>query len=133
MKGLLRNFLVNLASLWVVTTYTPAIVIGPKVETLPLAALALTLVNLVVKPVLKLLFLPITVLTLGAFQWIINVIVLYLVTRVVPEFSIVGFNFVGWSYRGFVIPAFAVSLFWSYVFVAFLLSLISSFIHWLIR
>lgn len=133
MKGLLRSFLVNLTSLWAVASFTPAIVLGEKIETLPLASLALTLANLVVRPILKLLFLPVTLLTLGLFQWVINVIILYLVTRVVAEFNIAGFIFAGFSWQGFIIPSFTVSLLWAFILVSFLLSLVSSFVYWLIK
>ena len=56
-----------------------------------LAALVLGLVNAIVKPIVKLLALPITCLTLGLFLLVINAAMLYLVDWIVPGFETVGF------------------------------------------
>jgi putative membrane protein len=56
-----------------------------------IAAFVLGLVNAVVKPVVKLLTLPITCLTLGIFLLVINAGMLYLVDWIVPGFETVGF------------------------------------------
>jgi len=56
-----------------------------------LAALVLGLANAIVKPIVKLLTLPITCLTLGLFLLVINAGMLYLVDWVVPGFRTVGF------------------------------------------
>jgi putative membrane protein len=55
------------------------------------AAFVLGLVNAIVKPVIKLLTLPITCLTLGLFLLVINAGMLYLVDWIVPGFATVGF------------------------------------------
>lgn len=56
-----------------------------------IAAFVLGLVNAIVKPVIKLLTLPITCLTLGLFLLVINAAMLYLVDWIVPGFETVGF------------------------------------------
>lgn len=55
------------------------------------AALVLGLVNTLVKPVLVLLTLPITILTLGLFLLVINALLLWAVGSVVPGFHVDGF------------------------------------------
>jgi putative membrane protein len=55
-----------------------------------LAALALGIVNGFVKPVLSLLSLPITFLTLGAFSLVINGLCFWLASLIVPGFTIHG-------------------------------------------
>ena len=55
------------------------------------AALVLGLVNLIVRPVVKLIALPVTCLTLGLFGLVINAAMLYLVAWVVPGLETVGF------------------------------------------
>ena len=61
----------------------------------PMAALAaafvLGLVNAVIRPVLVLLTLPVTVVTLGIFLLVINGLLLWLVSAIVPGFHINGF------------------------------------------
>jgi len=56
-----------------------------------LAAIALAATNAVIKPILKLLTLPITLLTLGLFGLVVNAIMLYIVDWIVPGFDTVGF------------------------------------------
>lgn len=55
------------------------------------AAIVLGIVNAVVKPVVKLLALPITIVTLGLFGLVINALMLYLVAAFVPGVDTVGF------------------------------------------
>src|SRR6476660_721175 len=48
----------------------------------------LGLLNFFVKPILSILALPITFMTLGLFSLVINLIILWLATFVVPQFEI---------------------------------------------
>jgi putative membrane protein len=59
-----------------------------NIVTLLLASLVLTLLQKIAKPVLKLLFLPINIVTLGLFSLVINVFLLWLATFLVPGFQI---------------------------------------------
>jgi putative membrane protein len=56
-----------------------------------MAVLALSLVNTLVKPVLLLLTLPLTVLTLGLFLIVLNVLMIWLAAWLTPGFDIAGF------------------------------------------
>jgi putative membrane protein len=56
-----------------------------------IAALVLGLVNTLVKPVLVLLTLPVTVLTLGLFLIVLNALLFWAVASVVPGFHVTGF------------------------------------------
>lgn len=54
------------------------------------AALVLGLVNLIIKPLVKLLTLPVTIFTLGLFGLVINMLMLYIVSWIVPGVGTVG-------------------------------------------
>lgn len=54
------------------------------------AALVLGLVNTFVRPIVALIALPITVLTLGLFALAINALMIYLVDLIVPGFVVHG-------------------------------------------
>jgi putative membrane protein len=56
-----------------------------------LVALVLAVVNWIVKPILIVLTIPITVLTLGLFLLVINALMIMLVDSLVPGFSVDGF------------------------------------------
>ena len=53
-------------------------------------AIILSLVNLVIKPVVTLLTLPINILTLGLFNLVINAVMILLVSSIVPGFLVLN-------------------------------------------
>lgn len=55
------------------------------------AALALALVNTLIRPVLVLLTLPVTFLSMGLFILVINALLFWLVSTLVPGFHVAGF------------------------------------------
>lgn len=55
------------------------------------SALVIGLVNIFIKPVLIILTLPINILTLGLFTFVINALMFWLVAKIVPGFSVAGF------------------------------------------
>lgn len=54
-------------------------------------ALALGVINALLKPVLLLLTLPINILTLGLFTFVLNALLIILVSNIVPGFTVDGF------------------------------------------
>jgi putative membrane protein len=76
--------------LWVATLLVSGLQIADPV-TLILAALLLGVCNAFVRPVLVILTLPITILSLGIFLLVINAGMLALVAWVLPGFTISGF------------------------------------------
>jgi putative membrane protein len=65
-----------------VTSFTAALV----------AALVIGLLNLFIRPVLVLLTLPVTVLTLGLFLFIINALMFWWAASVLDDFQVTGFG-----------------------------------------
>ena len=65
---------------------TPGLSVRDQIRIILLAGLILGLVNVIVKPILKLL--PLIILTAGLFLIVINIFVLMLVTWLVPEIVI---------------------------------------------
>lgn len=95
--------------------------------------LALTLMNMLLKPVLSLLTLPLNLLTMGLFGWLLNALFVYLLTIVVPQIAITNYMFPGFSNNGFSLPSISLSGFQTTILVAFTLSLIGNFVFWLFR
>lgn len=133
MKTLLRSFVINVFALWAISQIISGIVLRKGFETLIITALVLGLINLFVRPLLNLLFLPINLVTLGTFRWVVNAIALYLVTILVQDFKIVSFYFPGFSSNGVVLPAIFLGTLWAFVLISLLISLISNFLYWLAK
>lgn len=68
----------------------PGVMVGSFAVAL-IAAVVLGLVNLVVRPVLFILTLPVTILTFGLFAFVLNAIMLMLAAYFVDGFSVQGF------------------------------------------
>jgi putative membrane protein len=87
--------LVNAVALYVADYFLDGLALR-DLTTMLIAGLALGVVNVIVRPVLILLTLPFTLLTLGLFLFVVNAICLALAAWLVPGFSIEGF----WSALG---------------------------------
>ena len=82
---------VNVLLLWVASSLFTNAVRFDSVNALVLAALLFGIAHAILKPILIVLTLPITVLTLGLFLIVINALLLLLVAWVVPGFHVAGF------------------------------------------
>lgn len=91
------------------------------------------LINMILVPILKILLLPLNLLTLGVFAWITNVLALYALTTAVSDFQLVPFNFAGFSASFVVIPPYELSTFLVAVAASFLIGIITHFLQWLAR
>lgn len=88
--GFILRLLIVASGLWLASEWVPGIEVRGA-WTLLGAALLLGIINAVVRPVLVLLTLPITVLTLGLFLLVINAGMLGLVALLFANFRIDGF------------------------------------------
>lgn len=60
-------------------------------ETVFLVAVVWSVITMVIRPVLKLLTLPINILTLGLFSLILNALLFWIMAAIVPGFLVSGF------------------------------------------
>ncbi len=89
MTAFVLRALVSAIGLWIATRWVPGIRINDA-ATLVLAGLLLGVVNAVVRPILVILTLPITILSLGFFLLIVNTAMVALVAWMLPGFHIYG-------------------------------------------
>ena len=83
-------WLVNTLALMAVAWLMPSIRIADLPAAL-IAAAVLGLVNTVLRPILILLTLPATILTLGLFIFVVNALLFWMVSQFVPGFVVPGF------------------------------------------
>lgn len=98
---LLLRWLLNTLALFVVVYLVPNFYARSLVA-LAVAALVLGLLNAVVRPILFVLTLPLTIVTLGLFLIVLNAIMLEITAAIVPGFDINGF---GWAMLGAIVLA----------------------------
>ena len=76
--SILVSLLINAAALWVATEMVDGISFTGTVPTLLGVALVFGVLNVVVRPILKLLTFPFLILTLGLFIFVLNAVMLLL-------------------------------------------------------
>lgn len=86
----LLSGLITALSLLVVDLVVPGVDIATFVAAL-IAALSIAAVNTFIRPVIKLLSLPLTLITFGLFSFVVNGICFWLAAAFVPGFSVHGF------------------------------------------
>ncbi|RZS89649.1 putative membrane protein [Motilibacter rhizosphaerae] len=88
---LLVRWLVLAVAIWLATALIPGIEVRGGAGTYLWVALLFGLVNAVVGPVLRLLALPFTVLTLGLFALVVNAALLGITARLTEHLDVSGF------------------------------------------
>ena len=96
MMILLARLFLNALAVMFVTQLVPGVTIK-DFPTAFLAALVLGLVNALLRPILEILSLPITILTLGLFSLVINALMFWLASKLVPGFVVSGFTAAFWG------------------------------------
>src|SRR6478736_2776620 len=87
---LLLIWLINALALLALTNLMPSITVDSFV-TAPSVAVVLGLINTLIRPLFVLLTLPVTILTLGLFVFVINGLLFWAVGSFVPGFHVAGF------------------------------------------
>jgi putative membrane protein len=105
MMNLLFSLLITSLAILLVGQIIPGITVVSFTNAL-VAALVLGIINITLKPILFILTLPINILTLGLFSFVLNAFFFYFVSELVSGFSVDGF--------------------WAAVFGSIIVSLISS-------
>ena len=129
MKYIIRVFIFNVFSLWLTAQLLPGVLISQAWQTMLWVGFVLTILMLIVKPILSILFIPINIMTFGFLSWAINVIVLYILTIVEPSIRINAWTFPGFQISGFIVPQLEVSYLMSLIITTFVLTCFSNFLH----
>ena len=88
--SLIVRWFINALALMLVAYLYPGVQVAGMFEAL-IAALVLGLVNALIRPILLLLTLPVTIVTLGLFIFVINAFLFWFVAEIVKGFTVSGF------------------------------------------
>ena len=133
MKRILKYYIIDTFTLYSVSVIAQGMVYEKGIETILLAGLGFLGASLLAKPVINLLLLPLNLVTFGIFRWVSAAIVLYIVTLIIPGFSVVGFTFQGLVSKWLDIPPISLEGVFAYIAYALLISIIGSFLHWVFK
>lgn len=103
---LLLVWMLNAVALLIVAYILPGINVASFGSAL-IAAVVLGLLNMLLKPVLQLLTLPLTIITLGLFLLVINALLFWLAGSLLKGFEVAGF---WWAFIGAIVYSIVTSL-----------------------
>ena len=96
----MQNFIIvaimNFFALLLVSNIMHGIVIDGW-QTFVAASIVLSFINLILKPILKVIFLPINIISLGFFTLVINAVILYSTSGIVKGFYVKDFFSAFWG------------------------------------
>jgi putative membrane protein len=117
MLKLLVRVVINAIAIWVATLIVPGLTLTGNVLSWLIVAIIFGLINALIRPIVKLLTLPINVVTLGLFSLVINALMLML-TGLLTKFLVVDGALFGF------VPALLGSI---------LISIVSTVLNWFIE
>jgi putative membrane protein len=85
------KYLGTVAAVLLTVNLVPGVEITGGWVTILLVALVWSVITMVVKPVLGILTLPITIITFGLFSFVLNALLFWAMTLLVPGFVVAGF------------------------------------------
>lgn len=92
LRRLVVTWLFNIVALWVAAELLSGIGYDDNEWVLVIAALVFSLANIFVKPIVILFTLPLVILTLGVALFFVNLLMLYLTSWVVDDFTVDSFG-----------------------------------------
>jgi putative membrane protein len=133
MKSIFRGIVFYSVALFLTAQILEGVRISGGLATYLVGGIVLSILFFLVKPILSIVTLPLNIITLGLFSFIINAVILYLLTIFVPDISVTSFTFSGLSFLGFVVPRFSINNFFAFVTASISISFIVEFLKWLIK
>ncbi len=132
-RQIILTLLINVFAVAVTASIIPGITYDYGLQGLLTISIVLGAVNILIKPILKLLSLPIEIATIGICTVAINTAMLLIVDHLLPEFQIIGFAFPGLSLNSFIIPPFMLPAWGTALLASIVIGLITSFLYWLTK
>ena len=96
--SIIIRILANSLAILIATRLIPGFVFSGDVLNLLIAGAVIGLINALVKPVIQILSFPVILLTLGLFNILINIFLLFLAARFLPHLDIQTFCAAFWGF-----------------------------------
>lgn len=118
MRRIIRTFLLLTLALFLATQLYKGITVTGGGTSFFLAGLTLTIAHFIIRPIIKIISIPLTVLTLGIFSLFVNGITLFIVSYLYPSIIITAFTYPSFTLGSIITPSFHVPLFLSYTVIS---------------
>jgi len=133
MKTLLKNILINTLLLYLISAYVGGISIRGGLDTYIISASILTFMTLFLEPIVKILTIPFTLLTLGLFSFLTTLLALFATSLIYKPLTVGSFTFNGLTFLGLNIEKIFLSTLLSFIVISATIYFLNRFINWLFR
>lgn len=130
MKGLLRRFLFYTIALFATTQLLSGFRLSGGLQIYIITGIVLALMMLILKPILNLLSMPLNLITFGFASFLVNAIILFLLTVFIAQVNVEPFTLPGIYFAGFSIPPIGLNKWFAYLVASIVLSGVYSILTW---
>lgn len=131
MIKVIKKYILVALCLHFLTLIVPAFRINGPWYDIFYSSFILTVLLIIIKPVLNLIMLPLNILTLNLSGWILNILIFYLWTYLVPNVSITAWKFQGAEFGIVSLAPMDFSYFPTLIIISILFILLLQFTNWL--
>lgn len=131
MRWIFRTFSYTFIALWVTELVIPGFSVTGTIGDLSTITLGLVALHTFVRPILKIITLPLNMASFGMFSIAINAFLIYTLSLVFPEITIRPWTFPGLSLAWVTLPAFEFGILATYAVVACCISGIILVLDWI--
>jgi uncharacterized membrane protein YvlD (DUF360 family) len=131
LRKLLLTFIINAGAVAVTTTLLPGMTYSGGWQGIAVITLVLAGVNILIKPALSLLALPVEIATIAILTVAINAILLIVLAQTIVGFNLFPFPFPGIFSGPFLIAPFTLPPFGTAILGAIVIGLLVSILYWL--
>lgn len=135
MRSYIRRVVYYMGALYAASLFIPGFAVAQSLNGFLIASVVVTLAFTFLSPLIRLVLLPINIVTLGIFSWLTQVVVFYVALLFVPMlFSIKSWTFAGWQapQLGITIAPMNIGVFATIIIAALMISFIAGIVQWIL-
>ena len=133
MKYIFKKYIVITISIIVLIQFITSIQITGEWKNFLYTTFIFTILYFIGRPIANLIMLPINLLTLNLFSWIINILVFYVWTIIAKNVIINSWQFTGLNLGPIVLTSFKFADWQVIILSSILLTIIIQFMEWIIK
>lgn len=133
MKSVIRGFLFSYLSLVFTISHFDGFILKDSYRSIFLISFGFGLIYIFVKPFVSLMSLSDGFISSFIVHFFINLMTFFVFDKFLPFLALNSGRIVGLYLFGFMPGSYVLSVFWSFVFVSFMYTIMSQFLNWLIE
>lgn len=131
MKHYLRIFIIVIISFYATYSLIPTIILGTDERNILFVIGGLLLINLIIRPIFSLILLPINILTFGFLSFLFNILFLFALTKFLPGFQILPYDFPGFNAQGFIVQPASLTAAGTIIASAVIITMVQKVLHFI--